>query len=162
MNYHFELNGLMISIMINVNLIFSYFRHGSLSYDVHLYNDNKSFWNIDNDLSLNAPGTLVFSNLFQGGRRTILGLREIKLLTPSSTNESQGKHQEHLYFMFSFFLRIWKPIFRLEALLCLYDWLLSDSSRSFVKVNQLLLVCLFFELRRVRKFSTGMCKSIIH
>ena len=103
----------MISIMINVNLIFSYFRHASLSYDVHLCNDNKSFWNIDNDLSLNAPGTLVFSNLFQGGRRTILGLREIKLLTPSSTTESQGKQQEHLYFMFSFFLRIWKRIFRL-------------------------------------------------
>ena len=29
----------------------------------------KSFWNIHNDLSLSAPGTLVFNNLFQGGRR---------------------------------------------------------------------------------------------
>ena len=32
---------------------------------------------------------------------------------PISTNESQVKHQKHLYFLFSFLLRIWKPIFRL-------------------------------------------------
>ena len=45
------------------------FRHASLSWDVDLSNDNKSFWNIHNNFSLNAPGTLVFSNLFQEGGR---------------------------------------------------------------------------------------------
>ena len=54
---------------------------------------------------------------------------------PISTNESQVKHQKHLYFLFSFLLRIWIPIFRLKPLSRPHDWLLDDPSRGFVKVN---------------------------
>ena len=58
-----------------------------------------------------------------------------KSLTPIFTNESQVKHQKVLYFLFSFVPRIWKPIFRLLPLSHPYYWLLSDSSRGFVRVN---------------------------
>ena len=73
--------------------------------------------------------------IFISGRKTILGLIRAKLLTPISTNESQVKHQKHLYFLFSFSLRIWIPIFRLKLLSRPHDWLLDDPSRGFVKVN---------------------------
>ena len=64
-----------------------------------------------------------------------MGLIRAKLLTPISTNERQVKHQKHLYFLFSFLLRMCKPVFRLKSPLRPYECLLSDWSRGFVKVN---------------------------
>ena len=45
---------------------------------------------------------------------------------PISTNESQVKHQKHLCFLFSFLLRIWKPLWNMETV---------TSVRLIIKIN---------------------------